>query len=93
MLKVASVFSGIGSFENSLIKNKIKHKVIFACDIDKYCRINYLNNYETKKFYDDIKEIDGTKYKNKLDLLVAGCSVFRHKPNCVVRVKVGQLVV
>jgi len=73
MLKVASVFSGIGSFENSLIKNKIKHKVIFACDIDKYCRINYLNNYETKTFYDDIKEIDGTKYKNKLDLLVAGC--------------------
>ncbi len=73
MLKVASVFSGIGSFEHSLIKNNIKHKVIFACDIDKYCKINYLNNYNTKDFYNDIKDIDGTKYKNKLDLLVAGC--------------------
>jgi DNA (cytosine-5)-methyltransferase 1 len=44
-LQVASVFSGIGSFEHSLIKNNINHKIVFACDIDKYCKINYLHNY------------------------------------------------
>jgi len=74
ILQVASVFSGIGSFEHSLIKNKIKHKILFACDIDNHCKKNYLHNYDLdeKNFYSDIKLINGKKYFQKIDLLVGG---------------------
>lgn len=73
MLKVASVFSGIGSFEHSLCKNKIDHEIIFACDNNKYCKINYMNNYSPNKWYDNIKEINGLEYNLSIDLLVGGC--------------------
>jgi DNA (cytosine-5)-methyltransferase 1 len=32
MLKVATVFSGIGAFEQALLKKNINHKTLFACD-------------------------------------------------------------
>ena len=32
MIKVATVFSGIGSFEYALKKMNIKHEIVFACD-------------------------------------------------------------
>lgn len=31
-MKVGTIFSGIGAFEQALVKCKIKHEVIFACD-------------------------------------------------------------
>ena len=70
IIKVASVFSGIGSFEHSLLKNDIKYEIVFACDIDKNCKKNYMCNYKIKQsqWYNDINEIDGNKYKNELDL-------------------------
>jgi DNA (cytosine-5)-methyltransferase 1 len=74
-LKVGTFFTGIGAFEHSLLLNKIPHKIIFACDIDKYCKTNFLNNYELNKdnWYDDINTMDGNKYLNKIDILVGGC--------------------
>lgn len=72
-MKVASVFSGIGSFEHSLKRNNISHKILFACDNDKFCKKNYNSNYEVEKWYDDIKDIDGNGYKDQIDLLVGGC--------------------
>jgi len=75
MIKVATVFSGIGSFEHSLLKNKIPHEIVFACDIDPHCKKNYLNNYNLPqdKWYSDILEINGEEYKDQIDILVAGC--------------------
>jgi len=32
MLKVASIFSGIGAFEFALKRMGINHEIIFACD-------------------------------------------------------------
>lgn len=72
VLKVASVFTGIGSFEHSLKKNKIPHKILFACDIDKHCKKNYMNNYKCETWYDGISNIDSNKYINKVDLIVGG---------------------
>lgn len=31
-LRVGTVFSGIGAFEQALLKRKIDHEIVFACD-------------------------------------------------------------
>jgi DNA (cytosine-5)-methyltransferase 1 len=77
MLKIGTDFSGIGSPEQALIKLGIKHKSMFACDVDKYAKKSYLANYKTENFYDDIT----TRNHNEapyVDLYVAGfpCQAF-----------------
>lgn len=32
MLRLATVFSGIGAIEHALQRMEIKHKIVFACD-------------------------------------------------------------
>lgn len=72
-IKIASLFSGVGTPEQSLEHSNIEHETIFACEIDKFARITYLaNNQEPNTFYDDVYNIDGNKYKNKIDILVGG---------------------
>lgn len=77
MITIGTDFSGIGSPEQALIKLGIKHKSMFACDVDKYAKQSYLANYKTENFYDDIT----TRNHNKapyVDLYVAGfpCQAF-----------------
>lgn len=111
MIRLATLFSGIGAIEQAFLKQKIEHKIIFACDngerelplskeeilekIDslsleeKNVYINdlynslkkpncmyqtYKENYEIddKDFYQDIRFLDGSIYKDKVDLLVGG---------------------
>ena len=75
VLKVGTFFSGIGSFEHSLLLLEIPHKIVFACDIDKFCKQNFLQNYNLNQedWYEDINSMDGNKYLNKVDILVGGC--------------------
>lgn len=73
MLKVATLFSGIGTPEQSLKHLQVEHETVFACEIDKYARTTYLaNNQEPNTFYDDVYNIDGNKYKNQIDILIGG---------------------
>ena len=111
MIRLATLFSGIGAIEQAFIKLNIEHKIIFACDngernlpkteeeikreldsltstekkkyIDdlyeslnkpNYMEESYLYNYDLNKdhFYQDIRFLDGTLYKNQVDLLVGG---------------------
>lgn len=113
MLRVATVFSGIGSIEHALDRLNIPHKIVFACDngdipieydeveelkkiksmkskIEKkkyvdflyssqttkqnYVKKSYLANYDIDEndFHLDIKLLDGTDYKNQVDLFVGG---------------------
>ena len=73
MIKVATLFSGIGTPEQSLKHLQAEHETIFACEIDKFARTTYLaNNQEPKTFYDDVYNIDGNKYKNQIDILIGG---------------------
>ena len=74
MLTVGTVFSGIGSVEHAIKKMKLRHKIAFACDNNKWVKESYFANYDIddKRWYDDIVDIDGKKYENKLDLLVGG---------------------
>lgn len=111
MLNIATVFSGIGSFEYALKEMGIKYKTIFACDNGERILekdINQINNeiaglnhnqiknyidklyddlnkknfvYETYKanydineedFYQDIRFLDGSIYKDQIDIFVGG---------------------
>lgn len=110
-LRVASVFSGIGSPEFAIKRLGIPHKIIFACDngeIDfkisdeeinialekltsaedrknylksilpkgkvNYVKTSYLANYDLDEsdFYHNVKYLDATPYKGKVDLLIGG---------------------
>ena len=76
-LLVGTDFSGIGSPEQALKNLEIKHKVEFACDIDKYAKQTYLANHHCKKFYDDITTRNHSEVP-QLDLYVGGfpCQAF-----------------
>ena len=45
MIRLATVFSGIGAVEQALLKDKIKYKIVFACDNGE----RYINLSDEKK--------------------------------------------
>jgi DNA (cytosine-5)-methyltransferase 1 len=79
-IRVGTVFSGIGAIEHALKRMKLKHEIVFAGDIDKFCKESYFANHKITEehWHDDITKFDATPYKNKVDLLVGGspCQAF-----------------
>ena len=73
-INVATLFSGIGAIEQSLKRLKLKHKIVFAGDIDKKCKESYFANYKISEesWHEDIKQFNAKKFKGKVDLLVGG---------------------
>jgi DNA (cytosine-5)-methyltransferase 1 len=51
MLRVGSDFSGVGAFDQSLMRLGIKYKTIFACDMDKHARQTFIHNYGEPEYY------------------------------------------
>jgi DNA (cytosine-5)-methyltransferase 1 len=51
MKKVGSDFSGVGAFNQALMRLGIEYKEIFACDMDKYARQTFIHNYGEPKYY------------------------------------------
>lgn len=51
MLKVGSDFSGVGAFNQALIRLGINYKELFACDMDKYARQTFIHNYGEPEYY------------------------------------------
>lgn len=113
MIKLATVFSGIGAIEQALIRMNKNYEITFACDngdieIDinyneelkkikkmksvvkkreyaenlykslskktNFVKQAYEANYKVKNnnFFYDVKLLDGTDFKNKVDLFVGG---------------------
>jgi DNA (cytosine-5)-methyltransferase 1 len=75
ILKVGTLFSGIGAFEHALDRLSIKHKIVFACDIDSYVKKSYFENYKIQEddWYDDVLKLNATKYINEnIDIIVGG---------------------
>ncbi len=74
MLKLATAFSGIGAVEHALRRMRVKHKLIFACDNDSHVKKSYFENYDIdeSRWFDLVQDIDGKKFKGKVDLLVGG---------------------
>lgn len=51
MLKVGSDFSGVGAFNQALIRLGVEYKEVFACDMDKYARETFIHNYGEPEYY------------------------------------------
>lgn len=73
-IRIGTTFSGIGAPEMALERLGLKHKIMFACDINKSVKKSYLANYPIKKedWCDDVNVLDAKKYKGQIDLLVSG---------------------
>lgn len=74
MLRVGTLFSGIGAAEYALRKMGVEHQVLFAGDIDKYVKKAYFANYdmEQTEWHNDVTTFDATPYEGKVDILIGG---------------------
>lgn len=79
-VRLATCFSGIGAIEQAFKRLKLKHKIVFAGDIDEKCKKSYLANYDLDEtnWHSDIHNFDASKYLGYVDLLVGGapCQAF-----------------
>ena len=72
---LATIFSGIGIAEMAYKKVFNDLNIAFACEIDKFARINYETNIRKDQnypFYNDIKDLNVKQYRNKIDILIGG---------------------
>lgn len=72
--KVATLFSGIGAIEYAFKRLNLNTEIVFASDIDKFAKQSYFANYsiDENRWYDDVRDVNGKKYRGKIDLLVGG---------------------
>jgi DNA (cytosine-5)-methyltransferase 1 len=50
-IKVGSDFSGVGAFNQALMRLGIDYEEVFACDMDKYARETFIHNYGQPEYY------------------------------------------
>lgn len=72
--RIATLFSGIGAIEYAFKRLNLKTEIVFASDIDKYAKESYFANYDIdeSRWYNDVRDVKGKKYKGQIDLLVGG---------------------
>lgn len=79
-VRLGTVFSGIGAIEHAFQRLRLKHKIVFAGDIEEKCRKSYFENYDINEedWFTDVRDFDAKKYKGKVDFLVGGapCQAF-----------------
>lgn len=73
-IKIGTMFSGIGAIEYALKRLNLTSEIQFASDIDNFVKQSYFANYEigAENWYNDVCNIQGEKYRGKIDLLVGG---------------------
>ena len=80
IVRLGTVFSGIGAIEHAFQRLKLKHQIVFAGDIDANCKKSYFANYQINEedWFTDAREFDARKYENKVDIVVGGapCQAF-----------------
>ena len=74
MLKVLSLFSGIGAFEKALENLSIKHEVLAYCEIDKYASKAYsiIHDIPESKNLIDVTKVDILDIEDTVDLITYG---------------------
>lgn len=70
-IKVVSLFSGIGGFEEGLKMAGVNYRVVFASEIDAAARKSYATNFDSTNLFGDITKIDEKMIPDH-DLLLAG---------------------
>ena len=73
-MRIATLFSGIGSPEQGAKRVYREFETVFACEFDKFARQSYEANYDIdpKHFHIDVNDLDATQYKDQVDILVWG---------------------
>jgi len=66
----ASLFSGIGGFD--LAAQWMGWNNSFQCEIDPFCNQVLEHHFPTTTRYGDIRDIDGTEWRDKIDILTGG---------------------
>jgi DNA (cytosine-5)-methyltransferase 1 len=74
MLKVLSLFSGIGAFEKALENLEVPFELVNFCEFDKYAIKSYcaIHGLDESKNLGDITKVDETKLPKDIDLLTYG---------------------
>lgn len=74
MLKVLSLFSGIGAFEKALVNLKVPFELVAFCEFDKYATSSYctIHGVDESKNLGDITKVDETKLPKDIDILTYG---------------------
>jgi DNA (cytosine-5)-methyltransferase 1 len=80
IIRLGTLFSGIGAIEHAFQRLNLKHKIIFAGDIDPHVKNSYMANYGLTEmdWHNDVTQFSAKKYVEKIDLLVGGspCQAF-----------------
>lgn len=74
MLKVLSLFSGIGAFEKALTNLSIPYELVGYCEIDKYASKAYsaIHNVSEDMNLQDVNKIDFLSVEDDVDLITYG---------------------
>lgn len=74
MLKILSLFSGIGAFEKALDNLEVDYELVNFCEFDKYAAKSYcaIHNADESKNLGDITKVDETKLPKDIDILTYG---------------------
>jgi len=74
MLKVLSLFSGIGAFEKALKRQEVPFELVNYCEIDKYASKSYAAIHGVSENLNlwDITKVDEKKLLKNLDLITYG---------------------
>lgn len=74
MLKILSLFSGIGAFEKALDNLEVDYELINFCEFDKYAVKSYcaIHGVDESKNLGDITNVDETKLPKDIDVLTYG---------------------
>lgn len=74
MIKLLSLFSGIGAFEKALTNLGVQYEVVNYCEIDKYASKSYsaIHSIPESKNLWDITKVDAVNLPKDIDLLTYG---------------------
>lgn len=73
-LNIATAFSGIGAPEHALKRLNIKSNILFAGDIDSFCKETYFANYNISEnlWHKDVRQFNANPFQNKVDIFIGG---------------------
>lgn len=74
MIKLLSLFSGIGAFEKALENIGVDYELVNYCEIDKYASKSYslIHNVSEEKNLNDVTKVDTSKLPHDIDLVTYG---------------------
>lgn len=80
IVRIGTVFSGIGAIEHAFQRLGLNHKIVFAGDVDPKCKQSYFANYKINEedWFCDVRDFDARKYRGLVDFVIGGapCQAF-----------------